>query len=241
MPVDNSVFDALGDLWWNPENIVAAPMLYENHVRFNYFRSVLRDLRGLRILDVGCGGGILAEAFAKEGARVTGMDASASSIRAATRHAEINQLDIEYFTGKAEDIRCDSNTFDAVVAANILEHVGDVNTTLKECSRVLKPGGKFFYITVNRTVKSLMVFIWIAQYLTRASPRGVHDWNMFIRPEELVDLMKRQGIANLETRGLVVSSIWPTIRMWVLKRHIVLNLALGDDTSMNYIGYGVKR
>jgi 2-polyprenyl-6-hydroxyphenyl methylase/3-demethylubiquinone-9 3-methyltransferase len=187
-----------------------------------YMRRVLvEDLavepRGKRCLDVGCGGGLLAEEFAKLGCRVTGVDPSEPSLETARAHAPQEGLEIAYVAAPAEDLPFDENTFDFVYCCDVLEHVQSVERAVGEAARVLKPGGAYLYDTINRTRRSRLVIIGLLQEwdATRCMEPDVHDWDMFIKPRELEATLRRHG---LEPRDLV--GLAPAINPLALLREL---------------------
>jgi 2-polyprenyl-6-hydroxyphenyl methylase/3-demethylubiquinone-9 3-methyltransferase len=219
MSIDNYWYDDLGDRWWDPHGPVG--LLHElNSARFEYFKNVLGDLDRLSILDVGCGGGLLAESFARQGARVTGIDLSRESLFAARRHARAAEITIDYVNANAESFPFTDSLFDAVVSSDFLEHVFDLDRVISESARVMKPSGLFMYETINRTLISRMVGIYLFERVLKLVPPHTHDPSMFIKPEELHEVMARHNLINRE------SSAGPF--------HIT------DDTSVSYIGYAVK-
>ena len=159
---------------------------------------------GKRCLDVGCGGGLLAEEFAKFGCRVTGVDPSEGSLETARAHADQQGLEIEYVAAAGENLPFADRSFDFVYCCDVLEHVDSVDRTLAEAVRVLKPGGAYLYDTINRTRRSRLVIIKLLQELdaTRCMEPGVHDWDMFIKPRELEDVLRRNGLEPRDMVGL---------------------------------------
>jgi 2-polyprenyl-6-hydroxyphenyl methylase/3-demethylubiquinone-9 3-methyltransferase len=256
MAVDNHLYDANADRWWDENNFLHLLKLTLNPARFGYFFDIANlrgiDLQGKRVLDIGCGGGFLAEEFARAGCLVSGIDISAASLAAARLHAEQNGLVIDYRVAAAESIPFAGLTFDIVVCCDVLEHVSDLDRVVRESARVLKAGGLYFYDTVNRTPMSWLAAIFLAQAfpLTRIFPRNTHDWRQFIRPAELHALMRRYGIANAETLGLN-PPIPPVFHVGLL---LAVNrgrlsypeygrrsrFELSRSLAMSYIGYGVK-
>ena len=207
--VDNAIYDRVATTWWDQDGFMALLRTSVNPPRFAFFREALtkrlgKDPRGLRVLDVGCGGGLLSEEFAALGCDVTGIDLSLPTLAAASRHAMASGLSIRYLEGSAEQLAFESGTFDVVCCCDVLEHVDSPDAVIGEISRVLKPGGLFFFDTINRTLKSKLVAIKAAQdwRLTRLIPRDVHVWEKFIRPGELVALLERHGMPNSELAGL---------------------------------------
>jgi 2-polyprenyl-6-hydroxyphenyl methylase/3-demethylubiquinone-9 3-methyltransferase len=206
MPTDNEIYKTPGDIWWDENHVLSMLRTALNPVRFGYFREVLieelgADLRGTTALDIGCGGGLLAEEFARLGLNVTGIDPSEPALEIARAHAAGSGLKIEYRHGRGEKIPFPDGSFDIAYCCDVLEHVDNVDRVIGETARVLKPGGIYLYDTLNRTPLSKLVMIKIAQdwKVTRFVETRLHDWAMFIKPAELRHLMARHGI---ESRGI---------------------------------------
>jgi len=207
--VDNGVYERLGGSWWDetsPLNVLHGSI---TPGRFAYFRDVLArqfdtGVSGLRVLDIGCGGGFLAEEFAALGCQVTGIDPSPASIAAARAHAAERGLRIDYRAGAGEELPVPDAAFDVACCCDVLEHVPDVDRVISETTRVLKPGGLYLFDTVNRTRASKLLAIKAAQQwrLTRLTDIAFHDWDMFITPGELAAVLERHGLAPGETTGL---------------------------------------
>jgi len=207
MPVDNEIYNRLAHTWWDQDGALVILRTGLNNARFGYFKGVMLDQlgldpKGLRTLDIGCGGGYLAEEFAKLGCRVTGIDPSERSIEAARAHARATGLDIDYHSGSGESIPFEDGTFDLVYCCDVLEHVSDLEGVIAETSRVLKPGGIYLFDTINRTWRSWLIEIQVMQKwsVTRVQPKDLHDWKMFIKPRELREVMLRHG---LEEQGVI--------------------------------------
>ena len=192
-------FNALAQEWWDPNGKYKTALAF-NAARTEYMIAQLaschqRDpslpdcLAGLRILDVGCGGGLISEALAKRGATVTGVDASAMSIEVARRHAQQSGLSVDYRHCLAGQLLAEDERFDVVINAEVVEHVPDQAALINECARLVKPSGILVLATLNRTVKSWIIAILGAEYVMRYLPVGTHDWKMFVKPEDfkLVD------------------------------------------------------
>ena len=194
--VDNEIYEIYGDTWWNDDAEFGLSSLRYcvNPVRYGYFKRILQRLRipGKTVLDVGCGGGFLAEEFARDGFQVTGIDPSAKSVAAARKHAAENRLDIRYDVGRGEAMQFPDGSFDLVACCDVLEHVDDLEKVIREVSRLLKPGGVFFYDTVNRTwlSKIALIKIWQDWPLTRCCRVNSHVWEKFIKPAELTAIMQ---------------------------------------------------
>ena len=206
-------FGALAAEWWDPRGKMA-PLHKFNPVRLSYIRDQAvarfgRDakrldcLKGLRILDIGCGGGILSEPLARLGATVVGADPAAANIAAAKQHAEESELGIDYRTGTAEALADTGERFDLVLAMEVVEHVADVALFVKRCAEMVKPGGLIVAATLNRTLKSFALAIVGAEYVLRWLPRGTHRWDRFVTPNELEIAMERSGLRVIDEAGVI--------------------------------------
>jgi 2-polyprenyl-6-hydroxyphenyl methylase / 3-demethylubiquinone-9 3-methyltransferase len=208
MPIDNQLYDRLADHWWSDDSVLALLRTSVNPPRIAYIREQvaahLGDPHGVRALDVGCGGGLLAEEVARLGCRVTGIDPSAQSVEAAAAHARDSGLPIEYVTGPGEQLPFGDGSFDLVYCCDVLEHVADLQQVLNETRRVLRPGGLYVYDTINRTRRSRLVMIKLFQEWRSVAfmEPDLHDWNMFIRPEELTAGLRRAGLEPGEQAGI---------------------------------------
>ena len=239
MKINNHYYDSLGDAWWDPSGPMSL-LLHINRFRYRYYRSILEEPKGMRILDVGCGGGFLAEAFASDGADVHGLDLSARSVRTARDHAAQQGLRLRSVSGRAECLPYASGVFDAVLLADVLEHLEDFRITIAESSRVLRQGGILLYETVNRTLLSRIGAIWTLEYLLRKIPLHSHDWRMFIKPRELLNALETCDLQNRELRGLalrhgVLGSLLRSFQgqdPWVFE--------VGSNTRVIYMGYAIK-
>lgn len=255
--IDNAIYDRIPTTWWEEDGFMALLRTSVNPPRFEYFRDVLVDRMRLapgemHLLDVGCGGGLLSEEFATLGCVVTGIDRSAPTLAAARAHAEKSRLPIRYLEGSAECLLFADQTFDVVCCCDVLEHVDDLEQVVREISRVLKPGGVFFFDTINRTLRSKLVAIKLAQdwRLTRLIPRDVHVWDKFIRPTELAGLLERHGLPTCEVAGLS-PAVNPAVALVALVRNklgnmsfaelgTTLKLKRSDDLSISYMGYALR-
>ena len=245
--VDNTTVDAaeverfsrIADQWWDPYGKFA-PLHRLNPLRIGYIRDRAaahwqRDphagapLQGLRLLDVGCGGGLLSEPMARLGAQVTGIDASEANVAVADLHARGQGLSIHYRQATAEGLAPSATPFDIVLALEIVEHVADVDLFLRSCGRLVRPGGLLFLSTLNRTAKAWALAIAGAEYLLGWLPRGTHDWRKFLRPSEVVHGLRDSDIDVQEIVGVVYS---PLSRAWSLHHR---------DLDVNYMLYGVAR
>lgn len=255
-PVDNAVYDRLADSWWDEAGLLHS-LTALNPARFGYMRRVLVDeLRvnpaGRRVLDIGCGGGLLAEEFARLGCEVTGVDPSEESLAAARRHAMSQGLTIQYQSAVGEALPFADTSFDAVYCCDVLEHVADLGRVIAETVRVLKPRGIYFFDTINRTFLSLLVMIKVLQEWrwTALMPPRLHDWSKFIRPDELRRELTRHGlvvggITGLRPRASLLRQFRALRRR---KRGLIsyaaafreMDIAESPDLSVSYIGFARK-
>ncbi|HEY7124753.1 MAG TPA: bifunctional 2-polyprenyl-6-hydroxyphenol methylase/3-demethylubiquinol 3-O-methyltransferase UbiG [Ktedonobacterales bacterium] len=257
MPVDNELYNRPGDLWWDDNAAFALLRTAFNPARFGYFRQALLDRlrldpRGLRALDVGCGGGLLAEEFARLGCRVTGIDPSEPSLATARAHAQASGLSIDYRVGVGEQLPFEDACFDLVYCCDVLEHVNNLERVIAETARVLKPGGVYCYDTINRTLPSKLITIKLFQEwpATRFLPPHLHDWNQYIKPRELQRLLTQHGLVVQEIRGLNLASNPLTLLRSLrrFKRGAMSYKELGEATRFHvggprlvaYIGYALK-
>ena len=229
-------FDRLADAWWDPRGEFRS--LHQlNPVRVAYIRdtvarhfgrdpSAIPPLAGLSVIDIGCGGGLVAEALTRLGARVTGIDASAELLRVAEVHARREGLDIRYRCAAPEDPASAGERFDAVLALEVVEHVADLDRFVAACAALRAPGGVMVFATLNRTLKSLALAKVGAEYVLRWLPAGTHDWRKFVRPSELAAILRRHGLDVAELTGVTYD---PLRRSWSLSR----------DLGVNYMGVAV--
>lgn len=212
-PAEVARFAALADEWWNLSGKMA-PLHKFNPVRLAFIRDQAsaqfsRDpkrldcLSGLKILDIGCGGGIVSEPLAKLGANVTGIDPAEENITAAKLHAEKSDLAIGYLATTVEEIAARSETFDVVIASEVVEHVADLDLFIGCAAKAVKPGGLLIVTTINRTLKSFALAIVGAEYVLRWLPMGTHRWDKFIRPEELDRAIAASGLEVVEESGIM--------------------------------------
>ncbi|MEO8309220.1 MAG: bifunctional 2-polyprenyl-6-hydroxyphenol methylase/3-demethylubiquinol 3-O-methyltransferase UbiG [Pseudomonadota bacterium] len=220
-PAEIAKFEALAHRFWDPQGEFR-PLHHLNPVRVEYIASRL-PLSGARVLDVGCGGGLLAEALARRGANVEGIDLSPAMITTAQLHAAESGLAIEYRLQDAEELaQLHPHQFDAVCCMEMLEHVPEPQAFLGTLSRLVKPGGAVFVSTLNRNLKSFMLAIVGAEYLLRLLPRGTHEYERFIRPAELAGWARHAGLSLQDTAGLHYDPLNHRCR-------------LTADVSVNYI------
>lgn len=214
-------FSAVAGQWWDPQGPFR--MLHQiSPMRVAYVCEQIKDhldegkdLTGLRVLDVGCGGGLMAEALAKKGAIVTGIDASAQTIEVAKAHAQTSGLSIDYRVETAEGLAKSGEVFDVVMAFEIVEHVANLKLFMQSLGRLVRPGGLVLASTMNRTKRSFLLGIVMAEYVLRWVPAGTHDWDKFVRPSEMTDLMTRNG---LEPRDLTGFTYRPLTGAFVLAK-----------------------
>ncbi|MDQ1849895.1 bifunctional 2-polyprenyl-6-hydroxyphenol methylase/3-demethylubiquinol 3-O-methyltransferase UbiG [Gemmobacter fulvus] len=238
-PSEVAKFEAMAAEWWDPQGKFK-PLHEMNPCRLDYITSQIaaefeRDLRsplpfaGLRILDIGCGGGLLSEPMARLGATVVGADAAPRNIPVAEIHAAQMGLTIDYRHTTAEALAEAGEQFDVVLNMEVVEHVADPLAYLTACQHLLKPGGLMLCSTLNRNAKSFAMAIVGAEYVMRWLPKGTHDWKKFITPDELYDLIRRAGLDPVDRKGMVFNPLgWS----WSLSAR---------DLSVNYVTASVKR
>ena len=225
-------FAAMADEWWNPAGKFK-PLHKFNPVRLAYIRdwalkhfgrdeTQMRPLDGLRVLDIGCGGGLLTEPLTRLGADVTGIDAGEKNIAVAKLHAERMGLSIAYRETTSEALAAEGSTFDIVLNMEVVEHVSNVPLYMKSCADLVAPGGLLFSATINRTARALAFAKFGAEYVLRWLPPGTHDWNKFLTPDELEALTTRNGLKIIEKTGVVFH---PLADEWRKSR----------DTGINYM------
>jgi 2-polyprenyl-6-hydroxyphenyl methylase / 3-demethylubiquinone-9 3-methyltransferase len=256
-PIDNGVYDRLGGSWWDETSLLNLLHGSVTPGRFAYFRGVLTrqfgaEVAGLRILDIGCGGGFLTEEFAALGCQVTGVDPSPVSVDAARAHATERGLRIEYRVGAGEELPVPDASFGVACCCDVLEHVSDVDRVIGEAARVLTPGGLFLFDTINRTRKSRLFAVKAVQQwpLTRLTDVAVHDWDMFIAPTELTAVLRRHGLRLGEVTGLgprarplTVLRSYASARLGrITYGELSRRLDIGQVTStaMSYMGFAAK-
>ncbi|SIS88316.1 bifunctional 2-polyprenyl-6-hydroxyphenol methylase/3-demethylubiquinol 3-O-methyltransferase UbiG [Paracoccus saliphilus] len=231
-PIEIAKFEAMAAEWWDPKGKFK-PLHMMNPVRLDYIvsqiaaefgrdRRSLRVFEGLRLLDIGCGGGLIAEPMARLGAEVVGADAAEGNIAVARLHAEQQGLQIDYRATTAEALASAGEKFDAVLALEIVEHVADPKAFIATCHDLLRPGGLAIVSTLNRTAKSFGAAIIGAEWIMRWLPKGTHEWNRFITPAELSEMASASGLNPVDARGMVFNPL-----TW--------NWSLSDrDLSVNY-------
>ena len=236
-PEDVARFSAIANEWWDPDGKFK-PLHRFNPIRLQYIRDrlcaqfgrdtqSLRPFDGLRVLDVGCGGGLISEPLSRMGADVTGIDASDRNVGTARVHAEKSGLDIDYRVTTVEELAAMGDTFDAVISMEVVEHVADVDLFLDGCATLMDANGAIVLATLNRTPKSFAFGIVGAEYIMRWLPRGTHDWKKFVRPSELARGLRRNRVSVNDISGLTFN---PLIGEW----------KISNDVSVNYVLLGTR-
>lgn len=254
MAVDNEIYDRLG--WWAQDEFIYLLRAALNPVRFAYFDRVVQEYRGhstngIKALDVGCGGGFMAEEFAEAGYAVTGIDPSRPAIEVARAHAQERGMAIDYEVGYGEQLPFDDAEFDVVYCCDTLEHVRDPALVVREAARVLKDDGLYLYDTINRTARSKLIWIKIAQdwRATRFLPSSLHDWQMFLKPRQLQGLLVRAGLHGEQVVGIAPANQLALLKNVIeLKRGRLSYAELGErmrlrpsrDTSGSYMGFATR-
>lgn len=221
-PAELAKFSELAHRWWDPESEFR-PLHQINPLRLDWINS-LAGLPGKRVLDVGCGGGILSDSMARKGAHVMGIDLSTKALRVASLHALETETPNLQFREVSVEALADEQaaSFDVVTCMEMLEHVPDPTSVVRACARLVKPGGLVFFSTINRNAKAFALAIVGAEYVLNMLPRGTHEYAKFIRPSELAASCRSVGLEVSGTRGLEYNPL--TRRYW-----------LSNDTSVNYL------
>lgn len=236
-PVEIEKFRRMAEEWWDPRGKFR-PLHRFNPVRLGFLKERLcrhfgrdpkadRPLAGLRLLDIGCGGGLVAEPLTRLSAEVVGIDATARNVEVARVHAAEGGLTIDYRHAAAEDLAEAGESFDAVLALEIVEHVASLDAFVAASARMVRPGGLMVVATLNRTLKAFALAIIGAEYVLGWLPRGTHDWKRFVRPSELEAAMRASGLALAETAGVAFN---PILDRW----------SLGSDLDVNYLAVATK-
>ena len=228
-------FSKMAAEWWDPEGKFK-PLHKFNPIRIKYIKDNIiysfklkskeKPLQKINILDIGCGGGLLSEPMARLGANVTGIDASDKNIKIAQLHAKKNKLNINYFCSSPEKLKI-KNKFDVILNMEIIEHVEDINFFIKTCSKLLKKNGLMFVATLNKTLKSYVFAIIGAEYVLRWLPIGTHDWEKFVKPEDLKNILSKNNLKIEKIDGMnfdIFKDEWN----------------ISKDTSINYIAKSLK-
>ena len=228
-------FSKMAAEWWDPEGKFK-PLHKFNPIRIKYIKDNIiysfklkskgQPLQKINILDIGCGGGLLSEPMARLGANVTGIDASDKNIKIAKLHAKKNKLNINYFCSSPEKLKT-KKKFDVILNMEIIEHVEDINFFIKSCSKLLKKNGLMFVATLNKTLKSYVFAIIGAEYVLRWLPIGTHDWEKFVKPEDLKNILSKNNLKIEKIDGMnfdILKDEWN----------------ISKDVSINYIAKSLK-
>ena len=225
-PLELEKFSQLAHRWWDT-GAEFKPLHDINPLRLDYIDGIA-GLRGLRVLDVGCGGGILAEAMTARGARVTGIDLAEKPLKVAQLHLLETGLEVEYRLIAPETLAREApGNFDVVTCMELLEHVPDPAATVQACSDLVRPAGHEFFSTINRNLKSYLLAVIGAEYVLKLLPRGTHDYASFIKPSELAGMCRRAGLQVSRVTGMTYN---PLTKVY----------ALGADADVNYILHATK-
>ena len=228
-------FSKMADEWWDPEgkfkplhkfNPTRIKYLKENIVYNFKLKNKSKPLSGIKILDIGCGGGLLSEPMSRMGANVTGIDASDKNIKIAKMHSKKNKLRINYLCASPEKLKIEKK-FDVILNMEIVEHVEDIDFFLKSCSKLLKKKGLMFVATINKTLKSYVFAIVGAEYVLRWLPIGTHEWEKFVKPEDLKKILMKYDLSLSNLDGMnfnIMKDEW----------------SISNDLSVNYIGKFIK-
>ncbi len=231
-PAEVARFEGIARTWWDPKGPMAVLHKF-NPVRLAFIRDLacarfgrdpktMRALEGLTLVDIGCGGGVLSEPLARLGAQVTGLDPAPTNVAVARAHAEASGLAVDYRQETIEALVAEGARFDIVLAMEVVEHVADVEAFVAACCAAVKPGGILVMATLNRTLKSYALAIVGAEYVLRWLPRGTHDWEKFVTPDELGAAIERSGLELGESTGVVYN---PFSDRWSVAR----------DRDVNYM------
>jgi 2-polyprenyl-6-hydroxyphenyl methylase/3-demethylubiquinone-9 3-methyltransferase len=228
-------FSKIAEEWWNPSGKFK-PLHKFNPIRISYIKNNIiktmkitdrnKPLKKVKILDVGCGGGLLSEPMCRMGADVTAIDASKKNIEIAKIHAKKDKLKIKYICTSPDNYKTEIK-YDVILNMEIVEHVEDINVFIKSCSKLLKKNGIMFVATLNKTLKSYLFAILGAEYFLRWLPIGTHDWEKFVKPEDLIDILKKNNLMLDELHGMkfdLIKDQWN----------------LSSDKSVNYIAKFIK-
>ncbi|TLS68703.1 bifunctional 2-polyprenyl-6-hydroxyphenol methylase/3-demethylubiquinol 3-O-methyltransferase UbiG [Mariprofundus erugo] len=219
-------FEAMAEEWWDP-NGKFRPLHRINPLRLDYIARQI-PMQGAKLLDVGCGGGLLAEGMAARGAMVTGIDRSPKALGVARLHSEQSGVQVQYEENDAETwALLHAESYDAVTCLEVLEHVPDVPRTVAACAAMIKPGGLFFFATLNRTPVAYLKAILGAEYVLGWLPKGTHEYAKFIKPSEMNSALRDAGLEIRDLRGMSYAMLSD-------------QFSLSDDLSVNYLGFAVK-
>ena len=228
-------FSNMADEWWDPHgkfkplhkfNPIRIKYIKENIIRQFKIKNKNKPLSGINILDIGCGGGLLSEPMCRLGANVTGIDASIKNVKISKLHAKKDNLKINYICSSPEKLKI-SKKFDVILNMEIVEHVEDISFFLKSCSKLLNKNGLMFVATINKTLKSYVFAIVGAEYVLRWLPIGTHDWEKFVKPEELKEILSKNNLSLKKLDGMhfnIIKDEW----------------SITNDLSINYIAKFLK-
>ncbi len=228
-------FSKMADEWWDPHGKFK-PLHKFNPIRIKYIKENIinnfnlenkkKPLQKIEILDIGCGGGLLSEPMSRMGANVTGIDASITNIKIAKLHAKKSKLNIKYFSSAPENLK-NKKKYDVILNMEIVEHVEDINFFLSSCSRLLKKNGLMFVATLNKTLKSYIFAIVGAEYIMKWLPIGTHEWEKFVKPSDLENILKKNNLSLIKLDGMkfnIFNDEW----------------SISKDNSVNYIAKFIK-
>jgi 2-polyprenyl-6-hydroxyphenyl methylase/3-demethylubiquinone-9 3-methyltransferase len=236
-PAELARFERLGAQWWDP-NGPMRPLHRMNPVRVDWIqKAILRhlpaapegSLAGVRILDIGCGAGLLSESLARLGALVTGVDPAERNIAIAQKHALDSGVEVTYRATSAEALAAAGEHYDVVCAMEVVEHVVDMPAFVAMAASLVRPGGLFFASTLNRTLKSFALAIVGAEYVLRWVPKGTHQWEKFVTPTELAAALEGGGLTQIERTGVAYT---PVVDSWRLTRHLDINYMVCAQRSL---------
>ncbi len=236
-PIEKEKFSKMAEEWWDTTGKFKALHKF-NPKRIEYIRDKItshfsldqdldKPLKKLKILDIGCGGGLLCEPMSRLGANVTGIDVVEKNINVAKTHSEEQNLKINYKLITAEELSKKDKKFDVILNMEVIEHVSDLNLFIESCEKLLEKDGLIFFATLNRNVISFGLAIIGAEYILGWLPKGTHDWKKFVTPEELRVLFRSSGLSINEIKGMKYNPIFDS---WYLS----------EDTSVNYLGTAIK-
>ena len=256
MPVDNEIYNRPGDIWWDENEPLNAIRTALNPARLEYFSRAFAatgtDPKDKVVVDVGCGGGLLAEEMARLGAQVIGIDPSAASLETARAHAAAGGLSIDYRVGAGEHLPLDDASADIVYCVDVLEHVDDLDAVIGETARVLKAGGVYLFDTINRTRLSRLVMIKLSQQWSATAwmPPELHDWEQFVTPGELRSTLDHHGLVTQEMVGMS-PGVAPPVLFRILRQlkkgkfsyaefGRKTSFTLSNDLRITYVGHAMK-